>query len=170
MTTRRRNFLTGRAGEHYVSAELCRRGAYAVAFMGNMPDVDIVATDLNQNHTVYIQVKTRKTQRSKRERKVTGNWSTNAGQGEKPHKDNAFWVFVSLPPDSEEPLRYHIVPDKCIRDNIKQEHVRHVEHWQRNNPGKDPSLRSDIHYIDESRIRDWEGRWDLLGLGLERDA
>lgn len=35
-----------RAGEHFVAAELHRRGAYAVTFAGNMPDIDILASDV----------------------------------------------------------------------------------------------------------------------------
>jgi hypothetical protein len=35
---------TGQAGEHYIVAELCRRGAYAVTFSGNIPYFDIIAS------------------------------------------------------------------------------------------------------------------------------
>jgi hypothetical protein len=35
---------TGQAGEHYIVAELCRRGAYAVTFSGNIPNFDIIAS------------------------------------------------------------------------------------------------------------------------------
>ncbi|MBA2255888.1 MAG: hypothetical protein H0W05_01620 [Thermoleophilaceae bacterium] len=48
-----------RAGEHFVAAELNRRGAYAVTFAGNMPDIDIVASDVEQKRTVKPQVKGR---------------------------------------------------------------------------------------------------------------
>ena len=50
----------GRAGEHYVAAELNRRGAYASPFSGNVPGIDIVATDDDQKCTAYIQVKTKR--------------------------------------------------------------------------------------------------------------
>ena len=33
----------GQAGEHFVAAELHRRGAYAVTFSGNMPNIDILS-------------------------------------------------------------------------------------------------------------------------------
>jgi hypothetical protein len=36
-----------RAGEHFVAAELHGRGAYAVTFAGNMPEIDILASDLS---------------------------------------------------------------------------------------------------------------------------
>ena len=50
----------GRAGEHYVAAELNRRGAYASPFSGNVPGIDIVATDDDMKRMAYIQVKTKR--------------------------------------------------------------------------------------------------------------
>ena len=50
----------GRAGEHYVAAELNRRGAYASPFSGNVPGIDIVATDDGLERRAYIQVKTKR--------------------------------------------------------------------------------------------------------------
>ena len=35
-----------RAGEMFVAAEIHRRGGYAVTFAGNMPGIDILASDL----------------------------------------------------------------------------------------------------------------------------
>ena len=48
-----------RAGEHFVAAELNRRGVYTVTFAGNMPKIDVLASDKEQTRTVSIQVKTR---------------------------------------------------------------------------------------------------------------
>lgn len=39
----RANQVAG-AGEHYVAAEICRRGGYAVTFSGNMPGIDVLAS------------------------------------------------------------------------------------------------------------------------------
>ena len=47
----------GRAGEHYVAAKLNSLGVYASPFSGNVPGIDIVATDSEQNHIAHIQVK-----------------------------------------------------------------------------------------------------------------
>jgi hypothetical protein len=44
-----------RAAEHLVAAELHRRGAYAVTFAGNMPRIDIVASNLEQTRTVCFR-------------------------------------------------------------------------------------------------------------------
>ena len=102
----------GRAGEHYVAAELNRRGAYASPFSGNVPGIDIVATDYDKKRMAYIQVKTKRGH---------GNWHMNLRHGwekitlakcpangmcpktctpslENPiaGKFDHFWVFVSL--------------------------------------------------------------------------
>src|SRR4051794_1004497 len=49
----------GRAGEFFVAAEIHRRGGYAVTFAGNMPGIDILASDVSYTRQVTIQVKTR---------------------------------------------------------------------------------------------------------------
>ena len=55
----------GRAGEHYVAAELNKRGAYASPFSGNVPGIDIVATNQKHEHEVFIQVKTKQFARAR---------------------------------------------------------------------------------------------------------
>jgi len=39
------NQQVGYAGEHFVAAEIHRRGGYAVTFSGNMHDIDLLASD-----------------------------------------------------------------------------------------------------------------------------
>ena len=51
--------LVGRAGEHYVAAELNQRGAYASPWAGNLPGIDIVAMNQQMSSRAYIQVKTK---------------------------------------------------------------------------------------------------------------
>ena len=63
MATGGRNKQTGRAGEYFVAAELCRRGAYAVTFAGNMANIDILASNDEQTRTVNIQVSFKGTSR-----------------------------------------------------------------------------------------------------------
>ncbi|TFB11470.1 hypothetical protein E3V55_03640 [Candidatus Marinimicrobia bacterium MT.SAG.3] len=56
MATGRSKQVTGQTGEYLVAAELCRRGLIATTFTGNVPDFDILATDI-KNNTFQIQVK-----------------------------------------------------------------------------------------------------------------
>jgi Holliday junction resolvase-like predicted endonuclease len=76
-----------RAGEHFVAAELHRRGAYAVTFAGNMPRIDILATNTSQTRTAAVQVKTM----------TARTWQTSILRGrdreEPTEEETHFWVF-----------------------------------------------------------------------------
>jgi hypothetical protein len=145
-----KNQQTGRAGEFFVAAELNRLGANAVTFAGNMPGIDILAN--RNDKVVQIQVK------SKRE----GTWQTSYKEGRKsirPH-DNRFWVFVDLKPAAPE---FYIVPDHWIRRNIYEFHQKYLRKYGgRRKSGSE----STHHSIEEKRIREFKGKWSLLGLGL----
>jgi hypothetical protein len=141
----------GQAGEHFVAAELHRRGAYAVTFSGNMPNIDILASDTEQKRTVAIQVKT----------KTTGTWHTTILRGA-PRTENAeedrFWILVDIGQDPERPPGYWIVPEWWIVNHI---HVRYQEKprgaWSRNPDSK--------HFaIIPKNVEQWRDRWDLLAI------
>lgn len=90
-----------RAGEMFVAAEIHRRGGYAVTFAGNMPEIDILATDASKKRRVSIQVKT----------KTSGTWHArvprDAVQREPADDESDFWVFLTLDssiPRSTSPL------------------------------------------------------------------
>jgi len=66
------NQQVGSAGEHFVTAEIHRRGGYAVTFSGNMHDIDLLASDASHDRIISIQVKT----------KTSGTWQTTTTKGE----------------------------------------------------------------------------------------
>lgn len=45
----------GAAGEHFVAAEVHRRGGYAVTFSGNMRDIDLLASDAAHDRVIKCQ-------------------------------------------------------------------------------------------------------------------
>jgi hypothetical protein len=57
MATGRSIMLTKQIGEYLVASELARRGLIVATFSGNVPDFDIIATDL-KGSSCPIQVKT----------------------------------------------------------------------------------------------------------------
>jgi len=57
MASGRSNQLTKQIGEYLVASELARRGLLAATFSGNVPDFDLIATDL-KGSSCLIQVKT----------------------------------------------------------------------------------------------------------------
>ena len=150
MASRSRTDQVGRAGEYFVAAELNRRGLDAVTFTGNMPGIDIVASDWSRTRTIFIQVKTR----------VRGNWHTKASDGYKPGKQNFFWAFVHIPEEHLTSPRFWIVPYYWVREDIKKTHDEYMVRWRERNPGKERTV--DHHSIHEKRLQDWAECWDLL--------
>ncbi len=175
---RRRTDNTGRAGEHYVAAELNRRGAYAAPFSGNVPGVDIVATDDDMERMAYIQVKTKRD---------PGNWQIGLKQGWAkitlnecpgdgscpkpctplleeciPGKPDRYWVFVSLGKTGGQ--RYYVIPDDHVRRCLVRE--RHQEYLDQHG-GQRPGKKHDsLHFSFSNKdLQGWENRWEVLGLG-----
>jgi hypothetical protein len=140
-----------RAGEHLVAAELHRRGAYAVTFAGNMPEIDILASNTAQTRTVAIQVKTRR----------SGTWQTSLRQWrERPPQvaEARFWVFVDI---GENPPQFFVVPEPWIQDDIDRSYVEYLD---RHGGQRPRTTHSTHHSIPRGRIEQWRDRWDLLGL------
>jgi hypothetical protein len=140
------------AGEYYVAAEIHRRGGYAVTFSGNMPGIDILASDVDHHRKVGIQVKTR----------TTGTWHANVVRDAHertpdPLEEN-FWVFVDL---SVKDPEYYIAPQWWIQNNIHEEHAA----WLKKVGGARPRTPDSPHHaIKEDRILEWKSRWDVLGI------
>lgn len=149
-----RNQQVGRAGEHFVVAELNKRGAYAVAFAGNMPKIDLMACNRDQSRTVHVQVKTRSGGRA---------WQSSILVGKRmkpPAEETVFWAFVDLGGLDAAP-RYWIVPDWWIRNDIYKTHKAYLD----SHGGKRARNPDSTHHsIDERRLKDWQGRWDILGI------
>jgi Holliday junction resolvase-like predicted endonuclease len=148
-----RNQQTGRAGEYFVAAELSRRGAYAVTFAGNMPRIDILASNVDRSRTVSLQVKTRR----------AGNWQTSIDEGKRCRQrenETHFWVFVDLVDPPACPV-YYVVPCWWIRRSIYREHHAYLA---RKGGVRSVNPASKHHSITAKRIREWKDRWDLLGL------
>jgi hypothetical protein len=142
-----------RAGEHFVAAELHRRGAYAVTFAGNMPEIDILASDVSQSRTVAIQVKTK---RSGAWQTALREWTSRVPEV----AETRFWVFVDLH-ESEATPDYFIVPEKWMQDDIQRAHGEYLE---RHGGHRARTPTSKHHAIRPSRVAEWRDRWDLLGL------
>jgi len=152
-----RNQQVARAGEHFVVAELNKRKAYAVTFAGSMPKIDVMACNVDQSRTVYIQVKTKR---------GGSSWHTSICEA-KPSEPSAhtkeettYWVFVDLAELNTAP-RYWIVPDWWIRNDIYKAHKAYVD---RHGGQRTRNPDSTHHSIDEARLKEWSGNWDVLGI------
>jgi Holliday junction resolvase-like predicted endonuclease len=142
------------AGEHLVAAELHRRGAYAVTFAGNMPEIDILASDRAQTKTVAIQVKAKR----------TGTWHAKLREWTKRSNQVAaarFWVFVDLHVDPESRPDFYIVRERWIQADIDRAHAAYLA---RHGGVRPRTTGSTHHAITRARIAKWKDRWDLLGI------
>lgn len=148
------NQQVGRAGEYFVVAELNKRGAYAVPFAGNMPKIDIIACNSDESRTVYIQVKTKRGGK-------TWHSSIVGSQLMVPnHEETSFWVFVDLRGPNEHP-QFWVVPDWWIKNDIFKAHQDYLNRHGGKRPGNPDSID---HAIDEKRLAEWQGRWEILGI------
>lgn len=149
-----RNQQIARAGEYFVAAELNKRGAFAVTFAGNMPKIDLMACNRDQSRTIHIQVKTKRGGRT---------WHSSTKGSEpvaQPAGETVFWIFVDLG-DLDAWPRYWIVPDWWLRNDIHEAHEAYLARHGGTRPGNPDSTH---HSIDESRLEEWQERWDVLGI------
>lgn len=148
------NQQVGRVGEHFVAAELHRRGAYAVTFSGNMPNIDILASDVEQTRTVAIQVKT----------KTSGTWHTTILRGEPREAaadEDRFWVLVDIGRDPELPPAYWVVPEWWMLNHI---HVRYHERIAIHGGARLRNPDSKHFAIIPKNVEEWRHRWELLRI------
>lgn len=144
----------GQAGEHFVAAELHRRGAYAVTFSGNMPNIDILASDVEQTRTVSVQVKT----------KTTGTWHSSTLRGELRDEDPdeaRFWILVDIGRDPEIGPFYWVVPEWWMLNHI---HVHFHERLAASGGTRLKNPDSTHFAIIPKNVEQWRDRWDLLGI------
>jgi Holliday junction resolvase-like predicted endonuclease len=141
------------AGENFVAAEIHRRGGYAVTFSGNMKGIDLLASDVEHDRVISIQVKT----------KTAGTWQTTIKHGKKqkePEDVSKFWIFVDLGKDDPE---YYIVPAWWIENDI---HVAHDQYLAEHGGHRAKTDTSTHHAIPVKRIQEWKDSWDTLGIFL----
>ena len=82
-----------------------------MTFAGNMPRIDILATNTEQTRTAAIQVKTM----------TARTWQTSITRGrereEPTEEETHFWVFVELRKSPQHP-EFYVVPEWWIENDI----------------------------------------------------
>ena len=111
--------ILGAAGEHFVMAELLRRGLIAAKAPEGVPNFDIVITDLEGERLAAIQVKTRRDFKS-----GDKGWHMKA-KHELLTKDRMFYVFVDVGKDISSSVSYFVLPSKEVAKVCKISH----ENW-----------------------------------------
>lgn len=138
----------GIAGEHYVMAELSRRGYIACQTLRNTRGIDILVSNTDASRSAGIQVKT--TQSAHRK------WMLNK-KAEGSIGNHLFYVLVCLGSDFP---TYHIVPSKDVATDVSESHAE----WLKA-PGKQGQAHKDstIRVFRDLECK-YKDRWDLLGL------
>jgi len=152
--------LIGNAGEHYVMAELLKRGIIAALAPRNAPAFDILATNPGEiEKIVSIRVKTKSEQYDVWQymEKKDGTIFRYL------QKTGDFTILVHLAEDVIN-MRYFIVPTKVINNLLKQD----FEEWLRT-PGKGGRMHSkdnkkrNLPYTKhEKELKGYENNWDGL--------
>jgi hypothetical protein len=141
-----------RAGEMFVAAEIHRRGGYAVTFAGNMPGIDILASDVGDTRRISVQVKT----------KSSGSWHArfprDAAEGSEDPGETSYWIFVDL---GDEHPAYFIVPRWWVRNDIWRDHTAYLDRYLQEHGHQ---RESEHHGIQVRRVEQWRGRWDVLDI------
>jgi hypothetical protein len=89
-----------------------------------------------------------------------GDWQTSIREGDTSIVSGSrFWVFVDL---AQGTPSYYIAPEGWVVDDI---HTEHEEYLARNGGRRAQTEGSTHHRIQTSRVQQWKGRWNLLGLG-----
>lgn len=145
--------ITGVAGEYFVAAELSRRGWIATVTLKNTPNIDVVATTLDGDRFVNIQVKTRSI--SNRQ-----GWILNKGIEQEVPQKNFFIAFVDLIGIDQRP-DYYLIPKNLFARWI----YKHHREWLAK-PGKNgrPHVDNPIRAFDKPQFKEFEkyhNNWDI---------
>lgn len=141
------------AGIYFSVAELNKRGVSATPYVGKKSKIDIVADNHDKSRSIFLRVK------SKRGRV----WQSSImdGQPMMPKSDELnFWAFVSLGNYGEHP-RFWVVPNWWIKNDI---YLAHQEYLKKHGGTRPVTPDSTHHSIDESRLSEWQDRWDILDI------
>jgi hypothetical protein len=162
MATGRSIQLTKQIGEYLVASELARRGLLVATFSGNVPDYDIIATDL-KGSSCPIQVKTIK----------GGAWQFSIDKfaeisfdgkkqliGKKkyfPIRD-LICVFVLIA-DQYGKDQFYIIEWSKVQKVIIANHKR----WLNSHGGIRPKKYNSLHCaIDEKDLKPYKDNWALI--------
>jgi hypothetical protein len=152
-----RNRLTQRAGEHFVAAEVHRRGAVATGFSGNMLGIDIIAFDCTRLREIYIQVKT------KTHSRFVWHIQMPDERLAEPKDEREFYVFVDLGTGAKALPGYWVAPRSWVQ-NVVYDHKRA---WLKKRGSSARDADSKHSGIKTEQPERWKDRWDLLRVGLK---
>lgn len=148
--------IIGVAGEYFVAAELSQRGIVATLTLKNTPQIDILATNLENGKFVNIQVKTMSFAN-----KI--GWRLSAKDEMISSIKNHFYVLVNLQSIGKLP-EYYIIPQQKLAEQLYSDHREYLIGGKNR---KDTTMRLfDPYRREKSKIfgEKYKNNWDILDL------
>ena len=143
-------------GRNIVEAELIKQGAQVATIVDNRKTY-LQVSNFDHSRTIQLRVKTKRNK---------GNWHSKTDDAEAienlpdPKDETTYWVFVNLNDYKSKP-QFWIVPDSWMRNDI---YTAHKEYLARHGGRRAENNESNHHSIEEKRLPEWEGRWEILGI------
>ncbi|MFO1104623.1 MAG: hypothetical protein U1E34_00880 [Amaricoccus sp.] len=159
--------LLGAAGEHYVMAELLRRGFIASLAPQGVPNMDIVVADISGTQLCAVQVKARLDKGS------DGGWHMRP-KHEELVSDRLFYAFVDFGGSVENTPRTYIMPSLKVAEVLSRSHaswlsipghngrVRQDSTVRRLLPSYDYAFRPNPNPYPLGWMDPFRGAWHLL--------
>lgn len=146
MASQKEKYSVGMAGEHFVVAELLRRGISASVTMGNAKCADVIAVNTDSTKVVIVEVKS-----SKRNEWVVGNFL--------PQPSLQPWVFVHIPADGSSP-RYFVLTAEEIHTILSPEEAENRRRYFERN-GKEFTGKG-VFKIKIKEAQPYESAWKTI--------
>ncbi len=143
--------LVGIAAEHFVVAELSRRGYIASLTARNTRGVDIQVSDLDESSFAHIQVKGIQA--------GLNRWPLNE-KAESLSRPRLFYVFVRLAGLNERP-EFYVIPSDVVATCVKADHDEWIRKLGKDGRPHQPTRMRRFLVTAAAKYRD---KWDVLGL------
>lgn len=157
--------LLGAAGEHYVMAELLRRGFIAALAPQGVPNMDIVVADTAGRQMCAVQVKTRL------DKGGDGGWYMGL-KHEKLVSDKLFYCFVNFSLSSDGVNKVYVIPSAIVAEAVRKSHaawlaapgkVHKDSNVRRLLPNYEALFRPQPNPYPQGWMDQYLGAWGLLG-------
>ena len=119
--------LIGTAGEHYVCAELCRRGYVAVLAPKNNPLYDVVVTNAEGTKSIAIQVKTRANKQG---------WKLGKDMEQKRNNDRLFVILVNV--STPQKQEFYVYPYHELSARVRAVYKNYMSKPKRDGTSRKP--------------------------------
>ena len=134
--------MTGTIGEYYVCAKLCEYGYLALLTPKNNPLFDVIATTLDGEKSIVVQVKTRSAKNNQ-------GWKFGKNMTDQINKGDLFVVLVNL--KSDNPPDFYIYSYSELARLVQKNFQNYISQEKKDGSArKDPGFR----WLDDNMLND----------------